>query len=73
MWRMTVDSRNSRVQWNSKIFTDREKLQEYLDYFNITDYKGPGVYEDALTCNNYNTIRIDYTDENGVCNNGSRY
>lgn len=47
IWILKVNDTNSRVQWVEKEFKDRDYLQQYLDYFHINNYKGPGQYETA--------------------------
>lgn len=50
VWKITVEGVNTRVQWVEKTFTNRNHLQDYLDYFHVNNYNGPGLYN---TCDGF--------------------
>ena len=55
MW--LIETKSARVPWNEKGFPKREDFENYLKYFGIENYKGPGTYisgkdgaEVVITC-----------------------
>lgn len=42
MW--LIETKSARVPWEEKGFLKRDEFENYLKYFGIEDYKGPGTY-----------------------------
>lgn len=42
MW--IIETNSARIPWAEKGFSKREDLEEYLNYFGVENYNGPGTY-----------------------------
>lgn len=42
MWLIKTDS--TRIPWEEKGFLKRDEFENYLKYFGVENYKGPGTY-----------------------------
>lgn len=62
-WTIEVDPLNPIVPWIEKTFTNRNTFEEYLNYFNVENYKGPGTYICRNDTCGHDWLKVKYEEE----------